>query len=218
MVLQCLKTGGMIMKKSIYSLVLSENVIAAVDHLAYERHTNRSNLINQILAEYVSYETPERRMQDVFERMQSLLGSTFQPLSNASPTMLTLRSALSYKYNPTVRYQVELYRTPKVAVGELKVSMRTQSATLSLLVMQFFKLWIKIEQAHHPESDALVEDGRFIKRFVTDTMDSESIANGISAYVDAFDHALKTFFCNLDEPEIAEAYVENTYANAHLLF
>ena len=218
MVLQCLKTGGMIMKKSIYSLVLSENVIAAVDHLAYERHTNRSNLINQILAEYVSYETPERRMQDVFERMQSLLGSTFQPLSNASPTMLTLRSALSYKYNPTVRYQVELYRTPKVAVGELKVSMRTQSATLSLLVMQFFKLWIKIEQAHHPESDALVEDGRFIKRFVTDTMDSESIANGISAYVDAFDHALKTFFCNLDEPEMAEAYVENTYANAHLLF
>ena len=206
------------MKKSIYSLVLSENVIAAVDHLAYERHTNRSNLINQILAEYVSYETPERRMQDVFERMQSLLGSTFQPLSNASPTMLTLRSALSYKYNPTVRYQVELYRTPKVAVGELKVSMRTQSATLSLLVMQFFKLWIKIEQAHHPESDALVEDGRFIKRFVTDTMDSESIANGISAYVDTFDHALKTFFCNLDEPEIAEAYVENTYTNAHLLF
>ena len=206
------------MKKSIYSLVLSENVVAAVDRLAYERHTNRSNLINQILAEYVSYETPERRMQDVFERMQSLLGNTFQPLSNASPTMLTLRSALSYKYNPTVRYQVELYRTPHVAIGELKVSMRTQSATLSLLVMQFFKLWIKIEQTHHPESDATVEDGRFIKRFLTDTMDSESIAKGISAYVDAFDHALKAFFCYLERPEVAESYVERIYANAHLSF
>ena len=206
------------MKKCIYSLVLSENVVAAVDRLAYERHTNRSNLINQILAEYVSYETPERRMQDVFDRMQSLLGGAFQPLGNTSPTMLTLRSALTYKYNPTVRYQVELYRTPHAAIGELKVSMRTQSATLSLLVMQFFKLWIKIEQAHHPESEALVEDVRFIKRFVTDTMDSESIANGICAYVDAVDHALKTFFCNLDQPEMAEAYVENVYANAHLLF
>ena len=206
------------MKKTIYSLVLSENVVAAVDRLAYERHTNRSNLVNQILAEYVSYETPERRMQDVFERMQSLLGTTFQQLGNASPTMLTLRSALSYKYNPTVRYQVELYRTPRGAVGELKVSMRTQSATLSLLVMQFFKLWIKIERAHHPDSDAMVEDGRFIKRFVTDTLDSESIADGISAYVDAFDHALKSFFCNLDQPEMAEAHVENTYVNAHLLF
>ena len=206
------------MKKNIYSLVLSENVVAAVDRLAYERHTNRSNLINQILAEYVSYETPERRMQDVFDRMQSLLGSNFQPLENTSSTMLTLRSALSYKYNPTVRYQVELYRTPTVAIGELKVSMRTQSATLSLLVMQFFKLWIAIERAHHPASDAAVSDGRFIKRIITDTMDSESIAKGISAYVDAFDHALKTFFCNLEQPEMAEAYVETIYANAHLLF
>lgn len=206
------------MKKNVYSFVLSENVIAAVDRLAYERHTNRSNLINQILAEYVSYETPEMRMQNVFERMQALLGSAFQPLENASPTMLTLRSALSYKYNPTVRYQVELYRMPQVAVGELKVSMRTQSATLSLLVMQFFKLWIKIEKAHHPDSVATVTDGRFIKRFVTETMDSEIVADGISAYVDAFDHALKTFFCYSDRPEIAEANVEKIYADANLLF
>ena len=206
------------MKKNVYSLVLSENVTAAVDRLAYERHTNRSNLINQILAEYVSYETPEMRMQNVFDRMQALLGSAFQPLENASPTMLTLRSALSYKYNPTVRYQVELYRMPQVAVGELKVSMRTQSATLSLLVMQFFKLWIKIEKAHHPDSVATVTDGRFIKRFVTETKDSEIVADGISAYVDAFDHALKTFFCYSDRPEIAEANVEKIYADANLLF
>ena len=206
------------MKKNIYSLVLSENVIAAVDRLAYERHTNRSNLINQILAEYVSYETPERRMQNVFDRMQALLGSAFQPLESTSSTMLTLRSALSYKYNPTVRYQVELYRMPQVAIGELKVSMRTQSATLSLLVMQFFKLWIKIEKEYHPDSVATITDGRFIKRFVTETLDSEIVADGISAYVDAFDHALKTFFCYLDQPEIAEANVEKTYANANLLF
>ena len=206
------------MKKNIYSLVLSENVIAAVDRLAYERHTNRSNLINQILAEYVSYETPEKRMQNVFDRMQALLGSTFQPLESTSSTMLTLRSALSYKYNPTVRYQVELYRMPQVAIGELKVSMRTQSATLSLLVMQFFKLWIKIEKEYHPDSVATVTDGRLVKRFVSETLDSELVADGIAAYVDAFDHALKTFFCYLDQPEIAEANVEKTYANANLLF
>ena len=206
------------MKKNIYSLVLSENVIAAVDRLAYERHTNRSNLINQILAEYVSYETPEKRMQNVFDRMQALLGSAFQPLESTSSTMLTLRSALSYKYNPTVRYQVELYRMPQVAIGELKVSMRTQSATLSLLVMQFFKLWIKIEKEYHPDSVATITDGRLIKRFVTETLDSEIVADGISAYVDAFDHSLKTFFCYLDQPEIAEANVEKTYANANLLF
>ena len=206
------------MKKSVYSLVLSENVVAAVDRLAYERHTNRSNLINQILAEYVSYETPEKKMQDDFDRMQSLLGSAFQPMGSTSPTMLTLRSALSYKYNPTVRYQVELYRTPQVAVGELKVSMRTQNTTLTLLVMQFFKLWARIERSYHPDSDAQITDRRFVKQFVTDTFDSESIADGISAYMDAFDQALKTYFCYLDRPEMAEAYVEKIYASAHLLF
>ena len=71
------------MKKNVYSLVLSENVIAAVDRLAYERHTNRSNLINQILAEYVSYETPEMRMQNVFDRMQTLLAYDADPAQRA---------------------------------------------------------------------------------------------------------------------------------------
>lgn len=205
------------MKKNIYSLILSENVVAAVDRLAYERHTNRSNLINQILAEYVSYETPEKRMQEVFDRMQALLGGVFQT-DSTSPTMLTLRSALTYKYNPTVRYQVEMYRTPQVAVGELKVSMRTQNSTLSLLVMQFFKLWARIERVYHPAGDADVADGRFVKRFVTDATDSESIAEGISAYIDAFDHALKSFFYLLEDPEAAAREVERIFAEAHLLF
>ena len=50
------------MKKEVYSLVLSENVVAAVDRMAKERGANRSDLINQILAEYVSYVTPAMRM------------------------------------------------------------------------------------------------------------------------------------------------------------
>ena len=52
------------MKKEVYSLVLSENVVAAVDRTAKERGVNRSALINQILAEYVSYVTPEMRMKN----------------------------------------------------------------------------------------------------------------------------------------------------------
>ena len=38
------------MKKSMYSLMLSEDVIRAVDKLAAEQATNRSNLVYQILA------------------------------------------------------------------------------------------------------------------------------------------------------------------------
>ena len=54
------------MSRSVYSLVLSDDVIRAVDRAAYAMNTSRSNLINQILAEYVSYTTPEKRMKDIF--------------------------------------------------------------------------------------------------------------------------------------------------------
>ena len=48
------------MKKNLYSLTLSDEVVREVDALAHRMGTNRSNLINQILAEYVRYTTPER--------------------------------------------------------------------------------------------------------------------------------------------------------------
>jgi hypothetical protein len=191
-------------------------VVDAIDRLAYQNHTNRSNLVNQILAEYVSYETPEKRNSEVFDRIESLLGSVFQVAEAATPTTLTLRSSLSYKYNPTVRYQVEMYRTHDVAVGELKVSMRTQNATLSLLVGQFFKLWARIERAYHPETRLSLTDGKFVKLFVTDLSSSAAIGEGISAYIDAFDHALKSFFYLLDEPERAAEEVERTFLAADL--
>ena len=47
-------------------------IVDRIDSLAYERGTNRSNLINQILAEYVSYTTPEMRMHAIFEEMEKL--------------------------------------------------------------------------------------------------------------------------------------------------
>ena len=37
------------MKKAVYSLVLSEDVVEAVDRMAYAQGTSRSNLINQLL-------------------------------------------------------------------------------------------------------------------------------------------------------------------------
>ena len=47
------------MKKSVYSLVLMDDIVEAVDRVAYSQNTSRSNLINQILAEYLSLMTPE---------------------------------------------------------------------------------------------------------------------------------------------------------------
>mgnify|MGYP000260249303 CR=1 FL=1 len=61
------------MKKTLYSLMLSEDVVAEVDRLAHRMGTNRSNLINQILAEHVDLVTPERRINDIFTAIEQLM-------------------------------------------------------------------------------------------------------------------------------------------------
>ena len=64
------------MQKNVYSIVLSSDVVAAIDRLAYSNGTSRSNMINQILAEYVSYTTPEKRLGDIFKRAVELIEDT----------------------------------------------------------------------------------------------------------------------------------------------
>ncbi len=206
------------MKKSMYSLMLSDEVVSAIDRLAYEGGTNRSNLVNRILAEYVSYRTPEMRMKDMLAQIEHLLAprENLQTMLRQSGAMLDLRSALVFKYNPTVYYSVELYRVPSPAVGELKVSLRTQNSNLLLYMMQFYKLWAKIEQSYMGYCNCVVEDGKLTRRLTPGRAGNEEaaeqeICRAIVDYVSAFDEALKAFFYNLADGLTAARQVENVY-------
>ncbi len=207
------------MQKNLYSLILSENVVAAIDRLAHSMNTNRSNMINQILAEYVSYVTPEKRMQQIFRQLELLMsqGDVFQILAQPSDSVLQMRSALAFKYNPTVRYSVELYRQTTPAAGEIRVSLRTQNSTLGLYVLQFFKLWLKIEHSYRPEAESMLEDGKFIKKLNIQLPREETenasvlLAEAISSYISAFDSAMKAFFYQLNDPGLAAAETERIY-------
>ena len=211
------------MAKAVYSLVLSEDVVAEIDRLAYQRNTNRSNMINQILAEYVSYVTPEQRMRETFRRMEAMLTGSqevFQLLAQPSDTALSLRSALSYKYNPTIRYVIELYPAAGDEVGELRVSLRTQNNTLLLYLMQFYRLWTALEQRYIGGCVYQVEDGKFARRLYprsTETgkpvsLDSEALGEAISTYLSVFDSCIKTFFYRLDDPNAAAKESSERYA------
>lgn len=201
--------------KNVYSIVLSGDVVEKIDRLAYEKGTNRSNMINQILAEYVSYTTPEKRFREIFQQMQDVLEGGAFKVMEPSDTMFSLRSALAYKYNPTVRYSVELYRGEGEEIGELRVSLRTQNAGLVLYMTQFYRLWCKIERSYRGDVAAAVADGKYSRRFVLHdkTGGSRKIDVGrvIAAYIDAFDRALKIFFYHLDAPSRAAADVEEIY-------
>ena len=120
------------MKKSIYSLVLSDEVVEKADALAYQMHTSRSNIINQLLAERLSCVTPEMRMQSVFSSMESLK-ETFRMLEQTSAHILAMQSQLNYKYKPTLQYSVDLYRTPENGQAvKLRIQLRTQNQNLLL--------------------------------------------------------------------------------------
>ncbi len=200
--------------KNVYSIVLSADVVEKIDRLAYENGTNRSNMINQILAEYVSYTTPEKRFQEIFRNMQEILERGAFKTLEPSDTMLSLRSALAYKYNPTVKYNVELYRGERAEIGELRVSLRTQNAGLILYMTEFYRLWAKIEAAYRGEIPCAAIDGKYSRKLILHNRGGISefdLGHVIAAYIDAFDRALKVFFYYLDNPKQGAIETEKIY-------
>ena len=205
------------MNKSVYSLVLSDEIVQEIDRMAYEMGQSRSAMINQVLADYVRYTTPEKRMREVFSAIeQMLLGSVFEPQLQPSESMVSLRSALDYKYNPSVRYSVELYKNARPLLGELRVSVRSQNSTLVLAMLQFFKLWTRIETAYIGRVECAMEDGRYLRKLrLSDDKDpgNEQIGEGIAAYIRLLDSALKHYFEFLNDPTAAMTGVERLYVN-----
>lgn len=211
------------MDKNVYSLMLIDDIVDAVDKMAYERNTNRSNLINQILAEYLSFSTPEMRMKNIFDSVEQLMAGmdNFQVQFQPSDAMISIRSALRYRYKPTIRYVLELYRSCEPTVGELRVSMRTQSQTLIQILTGFFEFWIQLEdnavgslfpQDHVP---CRVESGRYIREFLMpeeeEQRTDEGVANAISEYIQFFDTSLKYYFAGLDDLDLSEAALKTDY-------
>lgn len=211
------------MHKSIYSLVLSDGVVREIDRLAYLKGSNRSQLINEILAEYVSYTTPEQRIRTAFDRISSMLNGSdsFRLISPPSDTMLSLGSALLYKYNPTVRYSVELFREQGGTVGEFRVSLRTQNATLTALLTQFYHTFDRMERSV-TDTGAAWEEGRYRRPLRPHTLSPqgeesitpEEIGELIADFIRTFDASLKAFFRSpQDTQAIEHPYL--AYLQAH---
>ena len=97
------------MERNVYSLVLLDEVVDAVDRAACEQNTSRSGLINRILAEYLSCPIPEMRIGSILDCMEKTLAGAEGLLVRPQPggSTLTIRSVLRYRYRPTVRYVLE---------------------------------------------------------------------------------------------------------------
>lgn len=135
------------MKKSMYSLMLMDSVVKLVDKEAYLKNTNRSNLINQILASHFNLATPEMQIKEVFSLLCSNIeDNNFRILENPSDYIFAIKSSLDYKYRPTIRYQLELFRQSGDEIGNLTALFRTQSQELIDALALFFEAFVEIEQ------------------------------------------------------------------------
>ncbi len=207
------------MKKSVYSLVLMDDVVEAIDEMAYRMNTSRSNLINQILAERVSYVTPERRIKDIFECLRSIMDGHFQIQGQASEYMLSMRSPLRFRYKPTIRYRVEILKEAKGSTfGFLTVSFRTQSVQLMEALSDFFKIWCVLENKYKGELfDKGIEyshsEGKFIRnlKITADAENIENLGEAIGEYIRILDSEIKIYFADMDFPEIAVKKMEDYY-------
>ena len=63
------------MKKSVYSLLLSDDFIGKIDELAAVSGVSRSVMVDRVLAHYLAEETVEMKMNGVFRRMEEMLGN-----------------------------------------------------------------------------------------------------------------------------------------------
>ncbi len=190
------------MKKNMYSLMLAEDVIREVDRIAAEKRTNRSNLINQVLAEYVALVTPEMHVRNIFDTVEKFVGEIGGGVFSmgAGGMAMSFKSSLRYHYRPTIRYEVEMYRMPDQTIGQFKVAFRTTASDLVVALTRFFKLWMQMESVYigdffgGNEIGYFLENGRFTRQFAlpngVNYSESET-GEAIGSYIAAFDAMLK---------------------------
>ncbi len=209
------------MKKNMYSLILAEDVVDEIDKMADAEGTNRSYLINRILADYVGIDTPEKTITDIFKRIENIFGGASDTINYRNhDNTLSIKSALKYKYRPTLRYEVELYRSPTGAIGELNVNFRTQSPELLTKLTEFFGLWRKMEELYVTslyKNDRIsysLEENKWTRSLCIPSdrhYDPETLSYAISNYVKVFDKLLKNY---LGDVYKSVTELENDYLSA----
>lgn len=210
----------MTLKKSLYSLILSDEVVNRIDKLATRNNTNRSNMINQVLAEYCSILTPEKRIEGVFESVARIFDYYEEFVTAVAPnqSIMSMKSSLEYRYRPTVKYDVRLYCRPVDAyIGELAITFRTQSHKLLAVTDMFFRLWSMLENKYladiYPvEIQCRIESGRYVRMLALREgreYTSESLATSLSDYIRLIDKLIKGYiYGEYDENDVEREYTK----------
>ena len=130
---------------------------------------------------------------------------------------LSIKSALEYRYRPTIRYEVELYRTQDGTVGELKVNFRTQSPQLLNRLTEFFALWTRLEELYvaryfnDSEINYTLDETRWTRTLAVPKnagYDDKELSRAITDYISTFDRLMKKRLNGASATEIENEYLD----------
>jgi hypothetical protein len=171
--------------------------------------------MNQLLADGLGLITDARRMAALFEAAQ--------PMAQAIPGLhlalqsggaITARTALPYKYSPTMRYILTLLGDDAGVVGEIRAALRSQNRELVFHLRRFFVLWSKIEGAYGQNPDYALDGSRFVRRFRLPARllrDAPGQAALLLGYVTAMDRAFRGYFAQAGDQVAAVKAIEGAY-------
>lgn len=200
------------MGKSLYSLILNDEVVSEVDKAALRLGTNRSALINKILADHLGVLTPEIRYSSIFGIISGLVNDSMDLVvaDGRRNSSILLKSFINVRYRPTIKYELSFDSSGGEHIGVLSVYYRTQSQELLNQLEYFFSLFVNTEKLFGKTTEKVIyslEPGRFRRTFGFSKDDSaETIGNAILEYIRVFDYLLKDFVCYGDETRFVNEY------------
>lgn len=191
------------MKKSIYSLMLFDEIVEKVDQLAQETQSNRSQLINDILAEYFGLMTPEQKIQKILENLERNLSDRFVIEQITKNSSIHLCKNLKFKYKPKLKYCYEFVGEGEKKYATLKISSRSTSKELNAMFNEFFELIKQLEiknkiyQSHEQDYNKSCSNNKFIREFKIQgsiARDINEVSKYLTNYLKMIDQAMNLFF------------------------
>ena len=207
------------MKKSMYSLILSDDIVKAVDRSAAADGTSRSNYVNRILARHLSLPTTEVKIAEIFEESAKISAEEWVSAVKVLPSgnIMEVKSMISVKYNPVIRYSVEVAYEESGYSGEFRVVSRTQSSSLSAGLKMFFEVWAQVERDCMTKLGGAspvfsVADGKYKRTLRLQSQEEQKIGFLIGAYIRVFHQSLELYFSAKNGMDM------NTYNNMLALY
>ncbi len=202
------------MKKSVYSLMVFDEIIDQIDELAEENNQNRSQIINQILADYLGMITPEQKVQSILMSLNNKFKDKLRIKQFNKNSSIHFDKSIDYKYKPKIKYSFEFIGSGDRKYAVFKISSRSKSVELNQKLENFFKKITEIEQKNHlylgikPDIES---KHMFVREFRIEgslNRDPDKVARFLSNYLIMFDKAINIYFSNKSSKEIEESLSE----------